>query len=158
MTLTSNMRTVLAAILEEIRRLEVVPEKPPPGADRDRWYNLWRERKEYHDFGIRHDLALWLGHAPTPSESAVFSRTLRNMEAMGLVVRVSRWDGRRATHVQLTEIGRAEAERLVAGQDAAMAALLKDLAPFVESLGQAPPEGQNSTDKSDCAYCRIVPT
>jgi DNA-binding MarR family transcriptional regulator len=80
------------------------------------------------------------------------------MEAMGLVVRVSRWDGRRATHVQLTEIGRAEAERLVAGQDAAMAALLKDLAPFVESLGQAPPEGQNSTDKSDCAYCRIVPT
>jgi DNA-binding MarR family transcriptional regulator len=67
---------------------------------------------------------------------------------MGLVVRVSRWDGRRATHVQLTEIGRAEAERLVANQDAAMTALLKDLAPLAESLGQALPEGPQNPDNS----------
>jgi len=148
MTLTPNMKTILVAILEEVRRLEAVPDKPPPGADRERWYNLWRERKEHEAFGVRHDLTRWLGHAPTASESAVFSRALRNMEAMGLVVRVSRWGGSRATHVQLTDMGRAEAERLVADQDAAMAALLKDLAPLVESLIQAPQESPQDADNS----------
>jgi DNA-binding PadR family transcriptional regulator len=148
MTLTPNMRTILVAILEEMRRLEAVPDRPRAGADRDQWYALWRERKEYEQFGVRHDLDRWLGYAPTPSDSAVFSRTLRNMEAMGLVVRISRWDGRRATHVQLTEIGRAEAERLVVDQDAAMAALLKDLTPLAESLGQTLPEGPRNPDTS----------
>ena len=142
MTLTPHMHTILVAILEEMRRLEAVPDKPPPDMDRDRWRDLWRERKEYEQFGVRHDLALWLGHAPTPSDSAVFSRALRNMEAMGLVVRISRWDGRRATHVQLTDMGRAEAERLVADQDAAMAALLKNLELAIDGAGEAPQEGQ----------------
>ena len=119
--LTPNMKTLLVAILEEMRRLEAVPDRPAPGMDRERWWPLWRERKEYEEFGVRHDLALWLGHAPSPSDSAVFSRALRNMEDMGLVVRISRWDGRRATHVQLTDMGRAEAERLVAEQAAAPA-------------------------------------
>ena len=32
MTLTPNMKTLLVAILEEVRRLEAVPDKPPPGA------------------------------------------------------------------------------------------------------------------------------
>ena len=142
MTLTPHMHTILVAILEEMRRLEAVPNKPPPDMDRDRWRDLWRERKEYEQFGVRHDLALWLGHAPTPSDSAVFSRALRNMEAMGLVVRISRWDGRRATHVQLTDEGRVEAERLVADQDAAMAALLKNLELAIDGAGEAPQEGQ----------------
>lgn len=148
MTLTPNMRTLLAAILEEVRRLEAVADKPPPGIDRDHWLELWRERKEYEAFGVRHDLDRWLGHAPTPSESAVFSRALRNMEAMGLVVRVSRWGGSRATHVQLTDAGRAEAERLMADQEAAMAALLKDLAPLAGDPGRAPPEGPQSAGNS----------
>ena len=142
MTLTPNMKTILVAILEEVRRLETVLDRPPPGMDRDRWRDLWHERKEYEQFGVRHDLALWLGHAPTPSDSAVFSRALRNMEAMGLVVRISRWDGRRATHVQLTDEGRVEAERLVADQDAAMAALLKNVDLAIDGAGEAPQEGQ----------------
>jgi hypothetical protein len=148
MTLTPHMHTILVAILEEMRRLEAVPDKPPPGMDREQWRTQWYERRDYERFGVPHALARWIGHAPTPSESAVFSRTLRNMEAMGLVVRISRWDGRRATHVQLTEIGRAEAERLVVDQDAAMAALLKDLAPLAESLGQTLPEGPRNPDTS----------
>jgi DNA-binding MarR family transcriptional regulator len=46
---------------------------------------------------------------------------------MGIVVRISRWDGRRATHVQLTKIGRAEAERLAKEQEESVAALLSTL-------------------------------
>jgi hypothetical protein len=142
MTLTPNMHTILVAILEEMRRLETVPDKPPPDMDREQWRTQWYERRDYERFGVHHDLALWLGHAPSPSESAVFSRALRNMEVMGLVVRISRWDGRRATHVQLTDEGRVEAERLVAEQDAAMAALLKNVELAIDGAGKAPQEGQ----------------
>jgi len=149
MTLTPNMKTLLAAILADARRLEVVPDKPPTCGGRARWGPLWYERQEYEQFGVRHDLDRWLGHAPTASESAVFSRALGHMETLNLVTRINRWGGgRRATHVQLTDTGRAEAERLVADQDAAMAALLKDLAPLAESLGQALPEGPRNPDTS----------
>ena len=119
--LTPNMKTLLVAILEEMRRLEAVPDRPVPGMDREQWRTQWYERRDYKRFGVHHDLALWLGHAPTPSDSAVFSRALRNMEDRGLVIRISQWDGRRATHIQLTDMGRAEAERLVAEQAAAPA-------------------------------------
>ena len=112
MNLTPNMRMLLVAILEEIRRLEAVPDRPPGGMDWERWRTFWLERKEYEQFGVPHDLARWLGHAPTPSESAVFSRTLRNMEDLDLLARISRWGGRRATHVQLTALGRAAAEKI----------------------------------------------
>ena len=106
------MKTLLAAVLDDVRRLEAVPDRPPPDMDRQRWWALWRERQEYIQFGVRHDLARWIGHAPTPSESAVFSRTLRNMEDLDLLARISRWGGRRATHVQLTALGRAAAEKI----------------------------------------------
>ena len=72
----------------------------------------------------------------------MFSRALRNMEDGGLVVRVNCYDGRRATHVQLTDMGRAEAERLVVDQDAAMAALLNNLELAIGSAGEATQEGQ----------------
>ena len=107
--------------------MEAVGDRPPAGMDRDRWRELCRQRQEYQAFGVRHDLAQWLGHPASPSESAVFSRALRNMEAMGLVVCISRWDGRRATHVQFTEIGRAEAERLAKKQEESVPALLSTL-------------------------------
>lgn len=114
MNLTRNMKTLLAAVLDDVRRLEAVPDRPSPGMDREQWYALWRERQEYVQFGVRHDLDRWLDHAPTPSESAIFSRALRHMEALDLVARISRWGGGRTSHVQLTDMGRAEAERLVA--------------------------------------------
>ena len=128
MTLTPHMKTILTALLADVRRLEAVPDKPPPGMDRDEWRTLWRERQEYQAFGIRHDLAQWLGYPPSPSDSAVFSRALRNMEAMGLVLRINRWGGSKTTHVRLTPEGRAEAERLAKEQDESVAALLSALA------------------------------
>ena len=142
MTLTPNMETILVAVLGEGRRLETFADKPPPGMDREQWRTQWRQRQDYDQFGVRHDLARWLGHAPTPSESAVFSRALRNMEMMGLVVRVNRWGGSKTTHVRLTPRGRAEAERLVADQDAAMAAILENLELAIDGVGEAPHEGQ----------------
>ena len=142
MNLTPNMKTLLVAILEEMRRLEAVPDRPASGMDREQWRTQWYERRDYERFGVHHDLALWLGHTPTPSDSAVFSRALRNMEDMGLLVRVNRYGGRRATHVQLTDMGRTEAERLVAEQDAAMAALLKNVELAINGAGEAPQEGQ----------------
>ena len=148
MNLTPHMKTILTAVLVDVRRLEAVPDRPPPGMDRDRWRDLWHERKEYDQFGVHHDLGRWIGHTPSPSESAVFSRALRNMEAMGLVVRVSRWGGGRATHVYLTPLGRTEAERLVADQDTAMAALLKDFELAISSTPDILQEGLEPTGNS----------
>jgi len=95
--------------------------------DRDRWRELSREQQEYQAFGVRHDLAQWLGHPASPSESAVFSRALRNMEAMGLVLRINRWGSGKTTHVRLTASGRAEAERLAKEQEESVAALMSTL-------------------------------
>jgi hypothetical protein len=128
MTLTPHMQEILAVVLAESQRLEAIEDRPPAGMDSERWRELCRDRQEYQAFGVRHDLAQWLGHPASPSESAVFSRALRNMEAMGLVLRVNRWGGSRTTHVQLTADGRAEAERLAKEQEESVAALLSTLA------------------------------
>jgi len=140
MNLTPNMGLLLRAILADVKRLESMPAPPGPGRDRDDWRERYLERQEYRQCGVRHDLERWLGYPPTRSDSAVFSRALRQMEDMGLLVRVNRWaPSSRATHVQLTPLGRAEAERLMADQDAAMAALLKGLGPLVGGVGAEPP-------------------
>ena len=128
MTLTPHMQEILAVVLAESRRLEAAGDRPPAGMEHERWRELCRERQEYQAFGVRHDLAQWLGHPPSPSESAVFSRALRNMEAVGLVLRINRWGGSKTTHVQLTASGRAEAERLAREQEESVAALLSTLA------------------------------
>jgi hypothetical protein len=141
MTLTPHMQEILTVVLAESRRLEAVPDRPPPGMDREEWRDLWRERKEHEEFGVPHNLARWLGHAPTASESAVFSRALRNMEAMGLVVRVNRWGGSKTTHVRLTATGRTEAERLVRQQEAALERLL---AGVVLNLDDVPGAAQQA--------------
>jgi hypothetical protein len=146
MHLTPNMELLLTAILADVKRLEATPDRPAPGMDRDDWREQYLERQEYRQAGVRHDLDRWLGYPPSRSDSAVFSRALRQMEDMGLLVRVNRWGGSsRATHVRLTPRGRAEAERLVADHDAAMAALLKDFGLPVEGSGAEPP----GTDRQD---------
>jgi hypothetical protein len=130
MNLTPNTELLLKAILAGVKRLEAVPDRPAPGTDRDDWREQCLERQEYRECGVRHDLAQWLGHPPSPSDSAVFSRALRNMEAMGLVLRLNRWGGSKTTHVRLTPLGRAEAERLAGERHAEMEALLADLPPI----------------------------
>ena len=148
MTLTPNMETLLVAVLGDARRLEAFNERLPSSMDRDAWRNLRSERQEYDQFGVHHDLARWLHGEPTPSDSAVFSRALRNMEAMGLVLRVNCWGGSKTTHVRLTPLGRAEAERLVAEQEAALAALLKDFELSLEGLNETPPMPPQDADVS----------
>ena len=127
MTLTPHMREILAIVLAESRRLEAVEDRPPADMDRDRWRELYRRRQEYQAYGVRHDLAQWLGHPASPSDSAVFSRALRNMEAMGLVVRVNRWGGNKTTHVRLTTDGRDLAQQLAKQQEESLAAMLEGL-------------------------------
>jgi hypothetical protein len=85
----------------------------------------------------------WLATNMATQKSVHIKSAQRLRGAVGrLVVRISRWDGRRATHVQLTDEGRVEAERLVAEQDAAMAALLKNVELAIDGAGGAPQEGQ----------------
>lgn len=111
MNLTPNMKLLLAAILADMQRLEAAPE--PSAMDRGGRRSRYLGRREYIEHGVRHDLERWLGYPPTRSDSAVFSRMLRHMEDMGLLVRVNRWGlGSRTTHVRLTSLGRAVAERL----------------------------------------------
>lgn len=127
MNLTPHMREILRTVLLETRRLEAIGDRPPPGTDRQQWNDLRRERREYEQFGVPHDLARWLGHSPSPSDSAVFSRALRTMEALCLLARVSRWGGTRTTHVQLTKSGRAVAEQLAKEQEKLLETLMEGL-------------------------------
>ena len=144
MNLTANMELLLKAILADVERLESMPEQPGPGVDRDEWRERYLERQEYRQCGVRHDLEGWLGYPPSRSDSAVFSRALRQMEDMGLLVRVNRWGpSSRATHVRLTPLGRATAERLVREQEEALARFLADAAA---SLGDMPQAAEKSPD------------
>ena len=61
MTLTPHMQEILAVVLAESRRLEAAGDRPPAGMEHERWRELCRERQEYQAFGVRHDLAQWLG-------------------------------------------------------------------------------------------------
>lgn len=133
MPLTEHMKAILTILLAEARRLEAVPDERPADMDPDHWSALRRDLREYERFGVRHDLSRWLGHPPTPAESAVYSRTLRNMEMMGLVVRVNRWGGRRTTHVRLTPLGRAQAERVAGEHQAELDKLLTGVGWQLES-------------------------
>lgn len=142
MNLTPNMDLLLRAILADVERLEAMPDHPGPGLDRDDWREQYLERQEYRQCGVRHDLERWLGYPPTRSDSAVFSRTLREMEDMGLLVRVNRWGpSSRTTHVRLTPLGRAEAERLVREQEAALERFLADAAAPVGDMPEAAEKG-----------------
>jgi len=102
--------------------------------------------QELGQFGIRHDLERWLGYPPSRSDSAVFSRTLRQIEDLGLLVRVNRWGpSSRATHVRLTPLGRAEAERLVHEQQAALQRLLADAVIYLDDVPEAAEPGPDDT-------------
>jgi hypothetical protein len=145
MTLTPHMQEILTVVLAESRRLEAAWDRPPADMDRERWRELYRERQEYQAFGVPHNLARWLGHAPTASDSAVFSRALRNMEAMGLVLRVNRWGGSKTTHVRLTASGRTEAERMVREQEAALERLLAGAVLYLDDVTEVVKQDPDDT-------------
>ncbi len=124
MRLTPHMRTVLKEVLADIERLEGMPQHLEPSMDRDVWRARRLERQELERFGVRYRLERWLGRPPSRSDSAVFSRTLRHMEDLGLLVRVNRWGPRsatrvgRTTHVRLTPAGERLARDLAEEESA----------------------------------------
>jgi hypothetical protein len=54
---------------------------------------------------VRLNLALWLGHAPSPSEAVMYSRVYARLEALGLIERSNPYGNSRTTHVRLTKGG-----------------------------------------------------
>jgi DNA-binding MarR family transcriptional regulator len=115
MNLTPNMKWVLRAVLEDVERLESMPDRPGSDMGRDAWRAVSLERQEFRQFGVRHDLERRLGYPPSRADSAVFSRALQQMEDLGLLVRVNRWGpSSRATHVRLTPRGEEIANSLLA--------------------------------------------
>ena len=66
------------------------------------------------------DLAAWIGHVPTPSESTMFSRTYAALEAQGLVERHSGFgEGLRTSKLRLTAEGERRARELAASHTVA---------------------------------------
>ena len=64
-----------------------------------------RELRRIGELGCLLQFAVLFGRAPSASEQASFSRTLNELEAMGLVTRVFMDNDRRASHVRPTEAG-----------------------------------------------------
>lgn len=125
MKLTEHMKTILTSVLWDMRN--IVHECNLRRESLDEQREARRRRRELDAWGVRYDLARWLMRPTTPSDSAVFSRAMRNMDDMGLLVRVSRWGGRRTTHVRLTSAGLAAAEGVLRERQAEADALMAEL-------------------------------
>ncbi|WP_166827356.1 helix-turn-helix domain-containing protein [Thalassoroseus pseudoceratinae] len=116
--LSENAKLVLVAVQA---RAAVIPK---------RWVEVCRVTREFREiqqagfsmrdhrrFGIRYDLADWLNRPPSHSETVSFSRTLKRLEADGLLRRVNCCSTERrfrTTHVRLTEAGCELAKQLFA--------------------------------------------
>ena len=154
MKLTEHTKTVLMSVLWDTRKLRRKRKSPNDGTAA--WRDERMRRKELETLGVRYDLAGWLGRPTAASDSAVFSRTLRNMEDLVLLVRVSRWGGRRTTHVRLTRRGTTMAKQLLRGRQAALDEALAgmqliDLDEFDElggpGEGTPPADGMEASDE-----------
>jgi DNA-binding HxlR family transcriptional regulator len=112
--LTARQRLILAAVLADCRLLAegagAADLASMPSARRGRFVlAVARARRGL----VRPNVDSWLGRTPTASERVLFSRDYRRLEAMGLLERVNERNGRRTTHLRLTEAGRRLAERLL---------------------------------------------
>jgi len=143
MKLTEHMKRILTSVLWDIRN--IVREGNLRHGSLNEQREARRRRRELDAWGVRYDLARWLMRPTTPSDSAVFSRAMRNMDDMGLLVRVSRWGGRRTTHVRLTPAGLAAAERVLREQQAESEALIARLGPIEMPREAAPWDDRNDT-------------
>lgn len=63
------------------------------------------------------NLAGWIGHAPSPSESVMFHRAYKRLEALRLVDRVNLYGySERTSHLRLTDAGERIARRITDGR------------------------------------------
>ena len=115
MRITDNLRIVLRGICEDaesLRQLAALPFWEPGLSNRQ----AARKRLllvDFQQYGVPLDFGRWLGHPPSPSESASLSRSVRRMEEEGLLVRFNA--NGQTTHVRLTAEGESLAERLLPG-------------------------------------------
>lgn len=114
MQLTPKERAILAGVLrdrEYLAGLDWNPggvARPQLGAYRIR---IADAREGY----VPMNLAGWIGHNPTPSESVMYHRVYKRLAERGLLRRVSLYgDGSRTSHLQLTDRGEAVARNLCA--------------------------------------------
>lgn len=122
MRITTNVRVVLTALLADEARIRDEHQRASELWHRDRFaydrheYGQIRARcEDLERLGVPSNLGGWLGHEPSPSDSASFSRTTRTMEAAGLIERHNWLGGHRTTHIKLTPAGEKVAKRIVGG-------------------------------------------
>jgi len=108
--LNAKERAVLAGVLRDREELTAL-EWSPAGVRRDQ-LGAYRARIDDAREGyVPMDLACWIGHTPTPSEAVMYHRAYKRLEQRGLLHRVSLYgEGRRSTHLQLTDLGEAVAQ------------------------------------------------
>lgn len=112
MNLTPKERAILAGVLRDREHLA--------GLD---WHAEGIGRAQLGAYRVRiadaregyvpMNLAGWIGHSPTPSEAVIYHRAYKRLDRRGLIRRVSMYDdGRRTSHLQLTDLGEAIARNL----------------------------------------------
>jgi hypothetical protein len=118
--LSGNAKRVLVGILTDTERIDGAEIPPFLGAgpvERAARGKLLQTKSDLKTLGVPVNLGGWLGHPPTDSESASYSRTMKAMERAKLIRRSNCWGGSsRTTHLRITKKGR---EALAAVLDAA---------------------------------------
>jgi hypothetical protein len=112
--LNPKERAVLAGALRDREQLTAL-DWTPAGVQRDQ-LGLHRIRiADAREGYVPMNLAGWIGHTPSPSEAVMYHRAYKRLEQRGLLHRVSLYgDGRRSTHLQLTDLGEMIASNLCA--------------------------------------------
>ena len=114
MKLTPKERTILAAVLRDREHLAGL-DWNPAGITREHLGTHRLRVRDAREGYVPMNLAGWIGHTPTPSEAVMYHRAYKRLEARGLLRRVSLYgDGRRTTHLQLTDLGESVARNLCA--------------------------------------------
>ena len=155
MRLTEHMKTVLTSVLVTEQALRDGSATFSTNGPREKQLRRRMDLADLDRFGVRYDLSAWLGRPTTASDSAVFSRTLRRMEDLGLIVRVNRWGGRRTTHVQLTPAGRSAAECVARQRQAEADKLMAQLLPIEMPLGEASEDDSDTAARTDSREQRV---
>lgn len=113
MKLNVKEKAVLAGVLADREHLAGM-DYNGRGLDRNRLGAYRIAIKDARAGYVRVNLAGWIGHAPSPSESVMFHRAYKRLEALGLVERANLYGyGERTSHLRLTDAGERIARQLV---------------------------------------------
>ena len=114
MKLNAKEKAVLAGVLrdaEDLAGLDPASLGLPHGVALGRVKMKVADAKGGH---VPMNLAGWIGHAPSHSESVMFHRAYKRLEALGLVERANLYGyGKRTSHLRLTDAGERIARQLL---------------------------------------------